>query len=407
MIMFKKKLYLITLLSLVTFLPWNATAFNRGDHHWSKSASQITSNSIEELLASSLTAIASGQFDQAIESLDKILNIAPNFKLAHLVKGDLLMARAQRFQDFGNPAPNSEDVNGYRDEARKRLERFMAQDLSKQIPADVWQLNNEVPHILLVDAEQSRLFVYKNENETPKYIGDFYITIGKNGSEKQTQGDKKTPLGVYFTETQLKQKLADMYGDAAFPLNYPNEWDKHLGKTGNGIWLHGTPSDTYSRAPQSSDGCIVLSNQDLKTLSPILQQGNIPVIVSKNVDWLKDESSTKDKENLIATIEKWRSDWESQSTDQYLGHYANAFFSNDMNLKQWADYKRKIQASKPNVDIKLTNISAFKYPNSVQNMVVVTFDQSFRSNALNNKMRKRQYWIMENQSWKIVYEGSA
>jgi murein L,D-transpeptidase YafK len=407
MAIFKKKLCSITLLLLVTFLPWNATAFNRGDHHWAKSANPLSNNSIEDLLALSLTAITSGQFDQAIETLDKILSIAPNFKLAHLVKGDLLMARAQRFQDFGSSAPNSEDVNGLRDEARKRLERYLAQDLSKQIPSDVWKLNNEVSHVLVVDADQSRLFVYKNENELPKYVGDFYITIGKNGSEKQTQGDKKTPLGVYFTEMQLKQKLADMYGDAAFPLNYPNEWDKHLGKTGNGIWIHGTPSDTYSRAPQSSDGCIVLSNQDLKTLSPILQQGNVPVIVAKNVDWLNDESNHKDKENLITSIEKWRSDWEAQSTDQYLAHYATAFFSNDMNLKQWSDYKRKIQASKPNVEIKLTNLSAFRYPHTSQKMAVVTFEQLFRSNSLNNKMRKRQYWILENQHWKIVYEGSA
>ena len=30
-------------------------------------------------------------------------------------------------------------------------------------------------------------------------------------------------------------------GDGAFPLNYPNEWDRRLNKTGSGIWLHGTP----------------------------------------------------------------------------------------------------------------------------------------------------------------------
>jgi murein L,D-transpeptidase YafK len=261
--------------------------------------------------------------------------------------------------------------------------------------------------VFIVDTEQSRLFVYRNENNAPKYVTDLYITIGKNGSEKKSQGDKRTPLGVYFTQTQLKQKLTDMYGDAAYPLSYPNEWDQHQGKTGNGIWLHGTPSDTYSRPPQSSDGCIVLSNQDLKTLSPILQQGNIPVIVAKNAEWSKEDNASKEKESLINSIEKWRSDWEAQATDNYLAHYANAFFSDGMNLKQWADYKRKIQANKPNVDIKLTNISAFNYPNSGQKMVVVTFDQSFRSNSLNNKMRKRQYWILENQSWKIIYEGSA
>jgi hypothetical protein len=37
----------------------------------------------------------------------------------------------------------------------------------------------------------------------------------------------------------------------------------------------------------------------------------------------------------------------------------------------------------------------------------VTFDQSFRSNLLDSKMRKRQYWIQENQQWKIIYEGAA
>jgi murein L,D-transpeptidase YafK len=298
-------------------------------------------------------------------------------------------------------------VSGYRDEARKRLERHFAKDLSNQIPSAVWQLDDTQSYVFIVDTEQSRLFVYRNENNAPKYVTDLYITIGKNGSEKKSQGDKRTPLGVYFTQTQLKQKLADMYGDAAYPLSYPNEWDQHQGKTGNGIWLHGTPSDTYSRPPQSSDGCIVLSNQDLKTLSPILQQGNIPVIVAKNAEWSKEDNASKEKESLINSIEKWRSDWEAQATDNYLAHYANAFFSDGMNLKQWADYKRKIQANKPNVDIKLTNISAFNYPNSGQKMVVVTFDQSFRSNSLNNKMRKRQYWILENQSWKIIYEGSA
>lgn len=405
--MLKNKIYLVTFLVMVTVMPWNATAFNRGDHITAKISGHIVSNQIEDLLAASLTAITSGQFDQAIQYLDQLIGIAPNFKLAHLVKGDLLMARAQRFQGFGSPSPNSDDVSGYRDEARKRLERHFAKDLSSQIPSAVWQLDDTQSYVFIVDTEQSRLFVYRNENNAPKYVTDLYITIGKNGSEKKSQGDKRTPLGVYFTQPQLKQKLADMYGDAAYPLSYPNEWDQHQGKTGNGIWLHGTPSDTYSRPPQSSDGCIVLSNQDLKTLSPILQQGNIPVIVAKNTEWSKEGNLLKEKEDLLNSIEKWRTDWESQLTDRYLAHYANAFFSDGMNLKQWADYKRKIQASKPNVEIKLTNISAFNYPNSGQKMVVVTFDQSFRSNALNNKMRKRQYWILENQSWKIIYEGSA
>ena len=404
--MLSKKIYLVTLLLMVTFMPWNATAFNRGDLTPPKT-SNITPNTVEDLLASSLNAISAGQFDQAIQHLDKLLSIAPNFKLAHLVKGDLLMARAQRFQDFGSASPRSEDVTGYRDEARKRLERYLSQNISAQMPADVWQLDQNQRYVFIVDTTQSRLFVYRNADGAPKYVSDFYITIGKNGSEKKTQGDKKTPLGVYFTETQLKQKLADMYGDAAYPLNYPNEWDQHQGKTGNGIWLHGTPSDTYSRAPQSSDGCIVLSNADLKTLSPIMKAGNIPVIVSKNANWQKNANTHQDKVNLMNRLEQWRKDWQSQSTDDYLAHYSKGFFSSNMNINQWSTYKRKIQALKPKVEIQLDNVSAFNYPDSPQAMVVVTFEQSFQSKALSNKMRKRQYWIQENKDWKIIYEGAA
>ena len=40
-------------------------------------------------------------------------------------------------------------------------------------------------------------------------------------------------------------------------------------------------------------------------------------------------------------------------------------------------------------------------------VVLVTFDQQYSSNNLNDQMRKRQYWIRENGSWKIIYEGNA
>jgi hypothetical protein len=42
-----------------------------------------------------------------------------------------------------------------------------------------------------------------------------------------------------------------------------------------------------------------------------------------------------------------------------------------------------------------------------EEVVVVTFDQDYRSNNLNNQMKKRQYWLREDGKWKIIYEGSA
>ncbi len=394
-------------LFLVAVIPWNATALNRPEVSVLQRSNIFASNKTEDLIVKSLMAISSGQIQTALDSLDQVLATTPNFKLAQLVKGDLLMARARQFQDFGSPNPSSEDVAGYRDEARKRIERYLAKDTGNFTPEPIWQLDRSQPYVVLVDADKSRLFVYKNENGAPKYDADFYVTIGKNGSEKKYAGDKRTPLGVYFTSTKLPQKLADMYGDAAYPLSYPNEWDKRQGKTGSGIWLHGTSHDTYSRAPQSSDGCVVLSNQDLNTLSPILQQGNVPIIVAKGIEWLGANQMPKDRQALLDALENWRKDWESQETQAYLNHYASSFSNGSLDFNHWAEEKRRIQANKPSVDIKLSNVSVLRYPNSPLPMAVVTFNQTFRSNALDSQMRKRQYWVFENQQWKIIYEGSA
>lgn len=403
----KFKLYTAITLAMVAVLPWNATALNRPETPLLTKSSVLASAKTEDLIVKSLMEISSGQIDSALGTLDQVIAATPNFKLAQMVKGDLLMARGQQFEDFGSPNPSSEDVAGYRDEARKRIERYLAKDTGNLTPEPIWQLDRSQPYVFVVDAEKSRLFVYKNENGTPKYDADFYVTIGKNGSEKKYAGDKRTPLGVYFTSAKLTQKLADMYGDAAYPLSYPNEWDKRQGKTGSGIWLHGTAHDTYSRAPQSSDGCVVLSNQDLNTLMPILQQGNVPVIVAKGIEWLSANQAPKDRQALLDAVETWRKDWESQETDSYLSHYANSFSNGSLDFNHWAEEKRRIQAGKPSVDIKLSDLSVLRYPNSPLPMAVVTFNQSFRSNALDSQMRKRQYWIFENQQWKIIYEGAA
>ena len=49
----------------------------------------------------------------------------------------------------------------------------------------------------------------------------------------------------------------------------------------------------------------------------------------------------------------------------------------------------------------------FRYPDTQQQMAVVTFNQDYVSDKLDSHMRKRQYWLLENQRWKIIYEGAA
>ena len=54
----------------------------------------------------------------------------------------------------------------------------------------------------------------------------------------------------------------------------------------------------------------------------------------------------------------------------------------------------------------MSNVSVFAYPGS-ENLVVVTFNQDYSSNNLSNRMKKRQYWKLDDNQWKIVYEGAA
>ncbi len=362
----------------------------------------------EAQLVKSLQSINDNHLDNALNQVDKLLRDNPNFRLAQLVKGDLLMARAGALNHFGDAAnATHEQIDDLRDEARVRLNRILSPSDTKLVPRFLWQLNTEQKYALVVDTSRSTLFVYQNVNGEPHYVTDFYVTIGKLGTKKISEGDQRTPIGVYFIASNLsKTQLPDMYGSGAFPLSYPNEWDEKNNHTGKGIWLHGTPSDTYSRPPKASNGCVVLTNEDLNKLAPYLQIGVTPVIIASQLDPSTDTDQS-DHAALMQEIEQWRKDWSNLDTTAYLKHYS-ANFANDsnMNYAAWAKQKQLVNSGKSWIKVGISNVSVFAYPDQ-PNMVVVNFEQDYNSNNLANKMKKRQYWIKQNNTWQIIYEGAA
>lgn len=370
-------------------------------------AGEDESRDMEMLLAKSLHAIGNNKLDVALNEVDSLLKINPNFKLAQLVKGDLLMARAQAINSFGNvPNAPKDRIEDLRDEALARLQRVQQQLPSNATPKYLWQLDASQRYAIVVDTSKSTLYLYENINGEPHYVADYYITVGKKGADKVSEGDQKTPLGVYFVNGHLgRDKLTDFYGPGAFPLSYPNEWDRHEGRNGHGIWLHGTPSDTYSRPPRASNGCVVLTNDDFLEIGKHIQIGHTPVIITNQMDW-SDAQDREDRQDLLRAIEKWRTDWASINTDAYLAHYATDFSSGGSNLAQFSQQKRLVNSGKTWIKVKLTNLSMFAYPNQ-PGLVVVDFEQDYDSNNLSNKMSKRQYWIKRNNKWQIIYEGSA
>ena len=261
--------------------------------------------------------------------------------------------------------------------------------------------------MVLVDLARSRLYLFENQDGLPNLVKDYYISLGKKGSRKDVQGDQRTPIGVYhITEFLPERVLPDRYGNGAFPLNYPNDWDLRHKRTGYGIWLHGTPFDTYSRPPLSSDGCVTLSNRDFNEVARKVEIAKTPVIITdKTIEWVDRQQWEERRNEILSFFERWRLDWESLDTDRYLSHYSTQYDDGKLDHGGWTTRKRRVNRAKSYIKVGVSDLSVFKYPGD-EEMLVVTFSQNYDSSNYKQTSRKRQYWRRESgDTWRIVLEG--
>jgi murein L,D-transpeptidase YafK len=362
----------------------------------------------EPMLEQVFRQIERNRVELALDQVDALLQIWPNFRLGHLIRGDLLLARSSALTTIGN-APNApQDVlTGLRDEAVARIRAYRDKPPVDGVPRYLMQLPADQKHAVVVDARRSRLYLYENVDGRPRFVADYYVSHGRLGIEKLREGDKKTPLGVYQVTGFLPpERLTDFYGAGALPINYPNAWDRKQGRKGHGIWLHGTPSDTFSRPPRASDGCVVLANPDFLALNQYLRGAAAPVIISDSVEWLSLDDWHKERKEFNRVLEQWRVDWESRDSDRYLSHYSPQFSASGTDFQEFARHKRAVNASKKWVKVGIRNLSTYRNPGR-DHLVVVTFEQDYRSDTLSNIMRKQQYWQKEDGHWRIVFEGEA
>ncbi len=241
--------------------------------------------------------VAQGRLREALHRSGLLVKRYPNFALAHLLRGDLLQAEAGRLRRFADvpsaPGSAAQQAESARlaalvNEARQRLRAFAQAPAPGLVPSNFVALAPGVKHAILVDTSRSRLYLFRRDADGSLSLeANDYITQGKLGTDKQRAGDMKTPLGIYFITREVGRRwLNATYGAGAMPLNYPNAWDRLLGRTGGGIWLHGVPPTSYARPPLDSDGCVVLSNPDITALMTRIEPGATPVVITSHVQWL-------------------------------------------------------------------------------------------------------------------------
>ena len=155
-----------------------------------------------------------------------------------------------------------------------------------RLPAYLLQIPASVPAVFVAETDRSALHRIANGPDGPVYVDRRYMSIGENGVGKRRAWDRRTPLGIYFvTERRDTQRLAERYGPLAFPLDYPNAWDRLHDRRGEGIWIHGGPEGGDHRPPQDTDGCIALENNELLALADDLIPAVTPVVVTHSIRW--------------------------------------------------------------------------------------------------------------------------
>ncbi|MFP4131988.1 MAG: L,D-transpeptidase family protein [Thiohalospira sp.] len=360
-----------------------------------------------------------GEYSAALEALDEVAQRAPDFQLAHLVRGDLLLSRSRMIAGMGGNGvaaamegdDNDLSRSALRAEARARLEGYLESLRTDRVPAALLRLSRENPVALLVDKQHNRLYVYerRGDGRPPRRIRDYYVSTGRARGNKVREGDLRTPEGVYFVQDFLDDgKLPAEYGLGAFTLDYPNPLDRRQGKTGYGIWLHGTDRRFFSRPPLDSEGCVVLPNLNLASLRGAVSRGT-PVVIAERLDWIDHEQWRERREAAGQAVEEWRRSWESMAVDRYLAQYDAEFWSPRGGREAWAEHKRGVLATKTDQTIRLERRALVAYPDAAETgaerLVVARFHQDYDSNNYHGTTDKQLYLRREGDRWSVLYEG--
>lgn len=350
-----------------------------------------------------------GQTRDALQRAEGLVQDHPNFQLAQLVYGDLLTTQARPMRNFGDVPPTQTAGNAgtilseLRHESQMRIKALSERPPEGAIPSQFLALSPRNRHAIAIDASRSRLYLFENTAQQLKLVADFYISVGKSGIEKMVEGDARTPLGVYFIISNLDPKsLSNFYGSGALPINYPNVLDSKRGKTGRGIWLHGTPPNQFSRAPLASDGCVVLSNPDLEYISRTVEIRTTPVVISPRIDWVAPHSVQAERKPFEDVLDAWRSAKSRGDLDQLLRFYTPDFKSYDKSLVEWVPALRSEVDQARGKPIQLKDLSYLRWTDTTDTMVV-TFGEV--ADGARSGPIKRQYWVRQGSEWKIFFEG--
>ena len=278
-----------------------------------------------------------------------------------------------------------------------------------ELPAYLIRLPDSVKTVFVAETSAAAFHRFDNAANTKvDYQGTHYMSIGENGDGKQDDGDRRTPLGIYFVTEQLDtSKLHEKYGVTAFTLDYPNAWDRRMRRTGDGIWVHGVDRRGGKRPPLDTDGCIALPNNTLTKLEDRFQPNVTPVVIARELKWMDREALGELRARLDNAVSRWAESLQHGDMHAYLSLYDDDFRHWGMNKTEWTVFSVENLGSRSIKKVTVSDLLLLADP-AEDEIYLSRFRLSIDEASNTVEVTKRLYWrVAGSGDLKIIAEDSG
>jgi murein L,D-transpeptidase YafK len=269
------------------------------------------------------------------------------------------------------------------------------------IPDAILDPGREAGIIFVVDKARQELQIWHHDGRG-KFSLEKVIpcSTGIVRGDKLLRGDMKTPDGFYvFNKKLLPEELPDLYGILAYPMDYPNLWDRILDHGGGGIWTHGVNKPLVD---YDSNGCVELLNHDLAGLEDRILLFDTPILLYEDMAYAPPERLLGEGARVAAFVEYWRTAWAGKDLKGYAALYDEGFRSSDgMGRSAWLSHKRNVAAGYRNIRVDVSGLKVFRH----RDVTVASFEQRYDGDGRYSSVgTKRLYLKAAGNGYLIVAE---
>ncbi len=277
-----------------------------------------------------------------------------------------------------------------------------------RLPAYILELPGTVDQVFVADTEAAKLHRFVRASSDAAYLDSRHMSIGQYGVGKKRSWDRRTPLGVFFITEQLDtSRLHEKYGVTAFPLDYPNAWDRRQGRTGDGIWIHGVAPGDGRRPPLDTDGCIALSNDEILALADELKPFITPVIITREMRWLSPGRIDALRSEFRAALDAWVMSYASGDLHIYLSLYDDDFTYRGLQRDEWSAFRVQAYDTQVIEKVRLDDVLLLADPEE-EGLFLSRFRLTIVGGGQTTRMTKRLYWRRSAEAkWRIVAEDNG